>query len=88
MKNREAAEHITDTLLALAKLVTTSVTKIDGMNSEGKVSSDEAALYRQSVMGPLDEMLRANLSGIFELYPELRHKCPCCAYPPEEGVND
>ena len=51
MQNREAAEHITDTLLTVAKHVTTSVNIIDAMNREGKVSREELALYRLNRSG-------------------------------------
>ncbi|WP_312041102.1 hypothetical protein [Pantoea eucalypti] len=88
MQNREAAEHITDSLLALAKHVTTSVNKIDVMNREGKVSPKEAALYRQSVLGALDKILTENLTGIFEQHPELRPRCSCCEPPHEEKDHD
>ncbi|TDS67708.1 hypothetical protein C7434_3446 [Pantoea sp. PNA 14-12] len=88
MKNREAAEFVTETLLALTALVTTSVQKIYDMNKDGKVSSEEAALYRQSLMDPLDKMLGANLEGIFEQHPEMRPQCTCCESQQEEKMDD
>ncbi|TPD93651.1 hypothetical protein FJP68_14840 [Pantoea vagans] len=88
MQNREAAEHITDTLLTVAKHVTTSVNIIDAMNREGKVSREELVLYRQSVLGALDRMLTENLAGIFERYPDLRPVCACSEPPQENKQHD
>jgi len=88
MQNREAAEHVTDSMLALAKDVMASLNKIDAMNREGKVSREEAALYRQSVLGGLDKMLTENLTGIFERYPELRPVCACSEPPQENKQHD
>ncbi|WP_336999071.1 hypothetical protein [Pantoea agglomerans] len=88
MQNREAAEHVTDSMLALAKHVMASLNKIDAMSREGKVSRKEAALYRQSVLGGLDKMLTENLTGIFERYPELRPVCACYEPPQENKQHD
>jgi len=88
MQNREAAEHITESLLAVTKLVTTSVNKINVMNSEGKVSPKEAELYCHSVLDALDKMLTENLIDIFEQHPELRPRCSCREPPEKEKDHD
>jgi len=88
MQNREAAEHVTDTLLGLAKLVMSSVRKIDAMHTEGKVSSEEATLYRQRALDTVDKMLNENLTPIFERHPELMPKCACCETPHEDAEPD
>ncbi|MDF7630462.1 hypothetical protein PUG46_14420 [Erwiniaceae bacterium L1_55_4] len=77
MQNREAAKYVAKTMLAVVETITTSVEHIDAMKQEGKVSAEEAELYCQNVMDPLDKMLVANLTTIFERYPDLRPKCPC-----------
>lgn len=88
MQNREAAECITDTLLTLTKLITTSVRNIDEMSRQGTVTSEEAALYRQSVLGPLDKILTENLTGIFERYPDLKPSCSSCGASGDDAPVD
>ncbi|MHB2054662.1 hypothetical protein V8Z79_06015 [Pantoea dispersa] len=77
MQNREAAQYVTETMLAVFNTLTTSVQQINALVQEGKVSSAEADLYRQSVMGPLDKMLVSTLTSVFERYPELRPASSC-----------
>lgn len=88
MQNREAAEHATDTLLGLTKRVMSSVSKIDARHTEGKVSSEEATLYRQSALDAADKMLNENLTPISERHPELMPMCACCETSHEDAEPD
>jgi len=88
MLNREAAQYVTEIMLTVLNTITTSLEHINDLKQEGKVSEQEAKLYHQNVMVPLDKMLVANLTTIFERYPDLRPKCSCADSPQEEAQHD
>ncbi|MCS3401347.1 MULTISPECIES: hypothetical protein [Pantoea] len=78
MHNREAAKHITDTLLAVTTTLKESVKFIEELKFKGKVSSKEASQYHQSVADALTKLHNVKLNNLFGLHPDLKHECPCC----------
>lgn len=88
MLNREAAQYVTETMLTVFNTITTSLEHINDLKKDGKVSEEEAKLYRQNVIVPLDKMLVANLTSIFERYPDLRPLGTCALTPYAQDQHD
>jgi len=79
MQNREAAQYAVETLLLATNTITDSFEKLDALEKEGKLTEEEFELFHYHVMESLDDMFLSVLKPIFDIHPDLRPACPCCA---------